>query len=79
MATTRKKAKVVYINALASAAAKYWGSECEANPGTSLVGDYAYDIALKYGYKAWSDMPNPERTEALRAFAEGRKAEKACR
>ena len=65
-----------YINPKARAAAYYWGSECQANPGTSFSADYALDCALKYGRKSYAECTNAEKSEILAAFAEGRKAER---
>lgn len=68
-----------YLNENARAAVRYWGSECEANPGSTFSADYALDCALKYGHTSWSECTSAEKSEILAAFAEGRKAEAIMR
>lgn len=73
--TTKGKEEIARMKALA--AARYFGAECQANPGTSFS-DYASDIALRYGKKRrWSDLTAAEMAEVRTAFSEGRAEEKA--
>jgi hypothetical protein len=65
-----------YLNGAGRQSAYYWGAECQANPGTSFLEDYALDCALKYGRASWAECSNAEKVEILEAFAEGRKAER---
>jgi hypothetical protein len=65
-----------HIDAEARAAARYWGAECEANPGTSFSADYALDCALKYGRASWAECTSAEKSEIRLAFREGREAER---
>lgn len=58
------------------AAARYFGSECQANPGSTFY-EYKDDIADHYGYERWEDMPRDLQTEAKAAFREGREAERS--
>lgn len=55
--------------------ARYWGAEAEANPGSSFQ-YYATDIALKAGYKTWTDVPKPAKKALLGAFKVGRDEER---
>ncbi len=66
-----------YISEQGRRSARYFGSECEANPGTSFSEDYANDCALRYGRASYAACTNAEKSEILAAFAEGRKAERA--
>lgn len=54
-------------------AAKYFGAEAVANDESIL--SYQEDIALRYGYKAWKDMPRDIRKDALKCYMAGRRAE----
>jgi hypothetical protein len=57
--------------------ARYFGAECQANPGSSFS-EYASDIALRFGKgKEWSDLTEEEKTAARAAFSQGREEEKA--
>ncbi len=70
------KDKKPYINPKARAAVRYFGAECQANPGTSFTEDYALDCALKYGRKSYAECTSAEKSEILAAFAEGRREER---
>ena len=73
--TTKGKEEIARMKALA--AARYFGAECQANPGTSFS-DYASDIALRYGKgKKWSDLTKEEMAAARAAFSQGREEERA--
>lgn len=63
------------INAKGQEAARYFGAECEANPGSSWS-DYAEDCASYYGKSKWRDLTPDEKAEALAAFNAGRKDER---
>jgi len=57
--------------------ARYFGAECQANPGTGFS-EYASDIALRFGKgKKWSDLTSDEKAAAMAAFSQGRAEEKA--
>jgi len=65
-----------YLNVKGREAARYWGSECEANPETTFSEDYAVDCALKYGRESWAECTSAEKSEILGAFREGRASER---
>jgi hypothetical protein len=56
-------------------AAFYFGAEAQANPETGFH-DYRDDIASRYGFGSWSEMPRDLRSEAIKLYHEGRAAEK---
>jgi hypothetical protein len=57
--------------------ARYFGAECQANPGSSFS-EYASDIALRFGKgKKWSDLTKEEMAAARAAFSQGREEERA--
>lgn len=55
-------------------AAKYFGAEAVANDEGLF--SYKEDIASRYGYATWEDMPSPIRRDALVHYMKGRRAEK---
>jgi len=63
-------------------AARYFGAEAEANPGTFFQYDYADTIAFYWGYGEeyedglWKKMTAEEQAEARQLFKEGRRAER---
>ena len=57
--------------------AKYFGTEYQANPGSSRM-EYYDSIAWYYGHEKWSEMKDDERQEAAKLFEAGvRKEQKA--
>lgn len=56
-------------------AARYFGAEAVAND--EGFNSFRDDIAIRYGYKAWSEMPSDLKSDALRHYTEGRRAEKS--
>jgi hypothetical protein len=66
------------LSRLAIDAAKYFGAECEANPGSNIA-EYTYDMALRAGYEKWEELPMKHRATLTAAFAEGRTIERASR
>lgn len=57
-------------------AAKYFGAEYAANPGSSRL-EYMESIALKMGKKTWSELAFDDKRQFSRAFDEGVREEKA--
>lgn len=55
-------------------AASYFGAEAVAN-GDGL-NSYKEDIANRYGYKDWDEMPREIRRDALDHYMSGRRAER---
>lgn len=56
-------------------AARYFGAEAVAND--EGFDSYRDDIAIRYGYEAWSEMPSDLKSDALSHYNEGRRAEKS--
>ena len=56
-------------------AARYFGTEFQANPGSSRM-EYMDSIAAYYGFDRWRDMPKDLREEASKEFSAGIAAEK---
>jgi len=54
--------------------ARYFGAEAVANDES--FNNFRDDIAIRYGYEAWSEMPSDLKRDALRHYTEGRQAEK---
>lgn len=59
-------------------AARYFGAEYQANPGSSLR-EYIESAAWYFGpdKETQSDLSSSEKTELQKAFQEGRQAERA--
>ncbi len=55
--------------------ARYFGAECQANPGMSKL-EYIDDMAEDLGYASWDDVPIDDQTALSKAFREGREDEK---
>lgn len=58
-------------------ATKYLGAEAVAN--NEGLSSYKKDIASRYGYKTWEEMPREIRRDAMVHYMEGRRAEKDSR
>lgn len=58
----------------ALSAARYWGAEYQANPGSSRS-EYMESIAMKLGKERWFDLPAEQRNPLTQAFNEGVRAE----
>ncbi len=56
-------------------AARYWGAEFAANPGSSRS-EYLQSIAMKLGKDRWFDLPPEQRNPLMAAFNEGIRAER---
>lgn len=60
--------------ARARRAARYFGAEAVAND--EGFDSYRDDVANRYGYGAWAEMPGDLRSDALRHYTEGRRIER---
>lgn len=56
-------------------AARYFGSEAQAND--EGINSFRDDMASRYGYKSWDEMPADLRSDATHEFLAGRRAEKS--
>lgn len=54
-----------------------FGAEAEAN-GENFDA-YREDLAIRYGFKAWDDVPAKIQAEAQRAFLDGKRAERGSK
>jgi hypothetical protein len=73
--TKKPTRKPVIDRDKAKHAAHYWGAECQANPETSFA-DYKDDMASKYGFAKWDEMPLELMQEASSEFNAGKAAER---
>jgi hypothetical protein len=55
--------------------ARYFGAEAVAND--EGFNSYRDDVALRYGYETWSELPRDLKRDALAHYTEGRRIEKA--
>lgn len=55
--------------------ARYFGAEAYANDNLG-INEYKDDMAERYGYKRWDDMPSDLRSDATKHFLEGKRIEK---
>ena len=69
--TTKINAKKL---AAARHAAHYFGAEAVANDAG--LNEYREDIANRYGYATWDEMPSDLRSDGMRHYTEGRAAER---
>ena len=66
--------KVLPSRKKALAAAKYFGAEYEANPGSSRM-EYLGDCSHYFG-KPWNELSQEDKNEIIAAFERGRAEEK---
>jgi acyl-CoA-binding protein len=55
-------------------AASYFGAEAVAN--NDGLSSYKEDIAIRYGYKSWKELPGLIRRDAMEHYMAGRRAER---
>jgi acyl-CoA reductase-like NAD-dependent aldehyde dehydrogenase len=72
---TKRKSKAERDLEEAVAAARYFGAEYQANPGSSRS-EYMESIAMKLGQERWFSLTPEQRRVCGNAFEEGRRAEK---
>lgn len=58
-------------------AARYFGAEAVAN--AVGINSYKEDLALRYGYKNWEELPREIRRDATKHYMAGRRAENTIR
>ena len=62
----------------ALAAARYFGSEYWCNRDTTPKSEYYDDMAVRYGFDTWTNLPADLKKEALAEFDKGIADEKAA-
>lgn len=56
-------------------AARYFGAEAVAND--EGFNSFRDDIAARYGYPTWAELPSDLKSDGMRHYNEGRRAEKS--